>query len=141
VNASIDTAHIAASQITNALMADNAVDSAELAAGSVDIAHLSASGSAGVAKVLASVAGDGASYLSSYNLDAITQGSTGVRTHTFTIDFAANTFQFFGSIRQASLSIQRYYSHAVGSVIELVETSTGTDSDFPTSISGFGAQV
>jgi len=97
--------------------------------------------SPGVAKVLASVAGDGASYLSSYNLDAITDTATGLRTHTFTIDFAANTFQFFGAIRQQSLSIQRYSSHAVGSVIELVETSTGTDSDFPTSISGFGAQV
>jgi len=41
VNGSIDTAHIAASQITNALMADNAIDSVEIVAGAIDLAHMS----------------------------------------------------------------------------------------------------
>ena len=40
VDGSIDTAHIANSQITNALMADDAIDSAEIADGSIDTAHI-----------------------------------------------------------------------------------------------------
>ena len=40
VDGSIDTAHIANSQITNALMADAAIDSAEIADGSIDTAHI-----------------------------------------------------------------------------------------------------
>ena len=36
----IDTAHIAASQITNALMADNAIDSAEIVVGAIDNNHI-----------------------------------------------------------------------------------------------------
>ena len=42
VDGSIDTAHIAASQITNALMADDAIDSAEIVDGAIDLAHMSA---------------------------------------------------------------------------------------------------
>ena len=48
VDASIDTAHIADSQITNTLMADNSVDSAEYVDGSIDIEHLSAAAVAAV---------------------------------------------------------------------------------------------
>jgi hypothetical protein len=40
--AGIQTADIAASQITNALMADDAIDSAEIADGAIDLVHMSA---------------------------------------------------------------------------------------------------
>ena len=42
VDASIDTAHIAADQITSALIADDQVDSEHIAAGGVDLEHMSA---------------------------------------------------------------------------------------------------
>ena len=42
VDASIDTAHIGNSQITNALMAANSIDSDQYVDGSIDLAHMSA---------------------------------------------------------------------------------------------------
>jgi len=46
-NNAIDSAELVAGSVDNAHLADDAVNSDELAAGAVDIAHLSASGSAG----------------------------------------------------------------------------------------------
>jgi hypothetical protein len=98
--------------------------------------------SPGVAKVLASVTGTGDSYIQSYNLDGITDTATGIRTHTITTDFAANTYQVIGGSRQHSGTRTIYHTLAAGSFIERVQDpDTAADSDLPTSIAAFGAQV
>lgn len=93
-----------------------------------------------VAKIIASVNTDGASYIFSRNLDAITDTATGDRTHTFTTDFSVDTYQVVGGSRQNSATFQLFSVLAVGSIRELVEQINGTDTDLPTSFVIFGDQ-